>query len=79
MEEFIGLCPKVVVFRHGTIFDILKMKKVKADTLLEGMFESQTAGIGSTSINKSSSLSPQKKQIETNTSIKKPVNIDKKL
>ncbi len=53
LEEFIGLCPKVVVFRHGTIFDIFENEKVNADTLLEGMF-GQTAGIGSTNISKSS-------------------------
>ena len=47
LEEFIGLCPKVIVFRHGTIFDIFENEKVNADTLLEGMF-GQTAGIGTT-------------------------------
>ena len=49
LEEFIGLCPKVVVFRHGSVFDIFENEKVNADTLLQGMF-GQTQGIGSTSI-----------------------------
>ena len=49
LEEFIGLCPKVLVFRNGTVFDIFENDKVNADTLLEGMF-GQTAGIGETSI-----------------------------
>ena len=53
LEEFIDLCPKVLVFRHGTIFDIFENEKVNANTLLEGMF-GQTAGVGSTSISKSS-------------------------
>jgi len=57
LEEFIGLCPKVMVFRNGTVFDIFENEKVNADTLLEGMF-GQTAGIGETTISsKSNSLS----------------------
>ena len=63
LEEFIGLCPKVIVFRHGTIFDIFENEKVNADTLLEGMF-GQTAGIGSTSISKSSSTNISEKTNE---------------
>ena len=60
LEEFIGLCPKVIVFRHGTIFDIFENEKVNADTLLGGMF-GQTAGIGSTSISSSSNTNiPEK-------------------
>ena len=49
LEEFIGLCPKVIVFRNGTVFDIFENEKINADTLLEGMF-GQTAGIGETKI-----------------------------
>ena len=64
LEEFIGLCPKVVVFRHGTIFDIFENEKVNADTLLEGMF-GQTAGIGSTSISSSSNTNISKKASES--------------
>ncbi len=59
LEEFIGLCPKVIVFRHGTIFDIFENEKVNADTLLEGMF-GQTAGIGTTTLSTTSnSLTPE--------------------
>tara|TARA_B100000579_G_C22174320_1_gene551148 strand:- start:91 stop:555 length:465 start_codon:yes stop_codon:yes gene_type:complete len=78
LEEFIGLCPKVIVFRHGTIFDIFENEKVNADTLLEGMF-GQTAGIGSTSISKSSSTNTSKNTNEINAYTKNPVNIDKKI
>jgi len=53
LEEFIGLCPKVIVFRNGTVFDIFENEKVNADTLLEGMF-GQTAGIGETTISSKS-------------------------
>ena len=53
LEEFIGLCPKVMVFRNGTVFDIFENEKVNADTLLEGMF-GQTAGIGETTISSKS-------------------------
>ena len=56
LEEFIGLCPKVIVFRNGTIFDIFEGDKINADTLLEGMF-GQTAGIGQTTISNKSKLS----------------------
>ena len=55
LEEFIGLCPKVLVFRNGTVFDIFENDRINADTLLEGMF-GQTTGISETSI--SSNLNP---------------------
>jgi len=69
LEEFIGLCPKVIVFRHGTIFDIFENEKVNADTLLEGMF-GQTAGIGSTSISRPSNTNISEKATDNNTYIK---------
>ena len=56
LEEFIGLCPKVIVFRNGTIFDIFENDKINADTLLEGMF-GQTAGVGETTLSGKSNLS----------------------
>ena len=55
LEEFIGLCPKVIVFRNGTIFDIFEDDRINADTLLEGMF-GQTAGVGETTISNKSNL-----------------------
>ncbi len=55
LEEFIGLCPKVMVFRNGTIFDIFENEKINADTLLEGMF-GQTAGISETFLSSKSDL-----------------------
>ena len=80
LEEFIDLCPKVLVFRHGTIFDIFENDKVNANTLLEGMF-GQTAGIGSTSISKSNSTNIPEKSSNDNyvknlhTPIKKIVKV----
>ena len=56
LEEFIGLCPKVIVFRNGTIFDIFENDRINADTLLEGMF-GQTAGVGETTVSNKSNLS----------------------
>jgi len=38
LEEFIGLCSKVLVFRHGSVFDIFEDEKVEPVGLLEGMF-----------------------------------------
>ena len=65
LEEFIGLCPKVMVFRNGTVFDIFENEKINADTLLEGMF-GQTAGISETFLSSKSDLKSntiQNKQI----------------
>ncbi len=78
LEEFIGLCPKVIVFRHGTIFDIFENEKVNADTLLEGMF-GQTAGIGSTSLSSSTSSIDSKIKPEKNIHQKNSTPIDKKI
>ena len=72
LEEFIGLCPKVVVFRHGSVFDIFENEKVNADTLLQGMF-GQTQGIGSTSMSKSNNISISEKLNDTNTNLR---NVD---
>jgi len=63
LEEFIGLCPKVMVFRNGTVFDIFENEKINADTLLEGMF-GQTAGISETLLpSKSNSTTTEKKSV----------------
>jgi len=78
LEEFIGLCPKVIVFRHGSVFDIFENEKVNADTLLQGMF-GQTQGIGSTSIGKSNNTSISEKLNDTNTNLRKVNSSDKKI
>ncbi len=62
LEEFIGLCPKVIVFRNGTVFDIFENEKINADTLLEGMF-GQTAGIGETKISSLKNTDVNNKQV----------------
>ena len=83
LEEFIGLCPKVIVFRNGTIFDIFENDRINADTLLEGMF-GQTAGVGETTISNKLNLpsSPIQNKSINNNEIKltkniKVVNFDK--
>ena len=78
LEEFIGLCPKVIVFRHGSIFDIFENEKVNADTLLEGMF-GQTQGIGSTSISKSNNMNVSKKTDDTDTYVRNLDTSNKKI
>jgi ABC-type multidrug transport system ATPase subunit len=78
LEEFIGLCPKVIVFRNGTIFDIFENEKVNANTLLEGMF-GQTAGIGSTSISKSSNTNNSGKANNTDTYVRNVDTSNKKI
>jgi len=72
LEEFIGLCSKVIVFRHGSIFDVFENEKVNANTLLEGMF-GQTAGIGSTSISKSNNTNNSGKANNTDANVR---NVD---
>ena len=78
LEEFIGLCPKVIVFRHGSVFDIFENEKVNADTLLQGMF-GQTQGIGSTSIGKSNNTSISEKLNDTSTNLRNIDASDKKI
>ena len=75
LEEFIGLCPKVLVFRNGTVFDIFENDKVNADTLLEGMF-GQTAGIGETSI---TSKSASSSNVNISKIVENKNNIEKKI
>ena len=45
LEEFIGLCGRVVVFRHGSIFDSFFEDEIDPDRILEAMF-GQTEGGG---------------------------------
>ncbi len=45
LEEFIGLCARVVVFRHGSIFDSFVGDEIDPDRILEAMF-GQTEGRG---------------------------------
>lgn len=45
LEEFIGLCSRVIVFRQGTIFDEFEGIEVDTHRILEAMF-GQTSGIG---------------------------------
>ena len=78
LEEFIGFCSKVLVFRHGEVFDIFENEKVNADTLLQGMF-GQTQGIGSTSISKSNNTSISEKVNDTNTNLRNVDASDKKI
>ncbi len=78
LEEFIGLCPKVIVFRHGSVFDIFENEKVNADTLLQGMF-GQTQGLGSTSVSKSNNTSISEKLNDTNTNLRNVDASDKKI
>ena len=75
LEEFIGLCPKVLVFRNGTVFDIFENDKVNADKLLEGMF-GQTAGIGETSI---TSKPASSSNINISKIVENKNNIEKKI
>jgi ribose transport system ATP-binding protein len=48
LEEFIGLCSRVLVFRNGSIFDEFTDDQVEPVGILEGMF-GQTRGAGTRS------------------------------
>jgi ABC-type multidrug transport system ATPase subunit len=79
LEEFIGLCSKVLVFRHGSVFDIFENEKVNADSLLKGMFGQTQGIIGSTSISKSNNTSISEKVNDTNTNLRNVDVSDKKI
>jgi len=65
LEEFIGLCSKVLVFRHGSVFDIFENEKVEPVGLLEGMF-GQSKGTGSTNIRKPGNINnPESNNVKT--------------
>ena len=38
LEEFIGLCHRVLVFRDGKIFETFEKENIEPNTILEGMF-----------------------------------------
>ena len=38
LEEFVGLCSRVLVFRHGGVFDSFDSKDIDPDRILEAMF-----------------------------------------
>ena len=38
LEEFIGLCHRVLVFRDGRIFETFEKEEIEANIILEGMF-----------------------------------------
>ena len=38
LEEFIGLCHRVVVFRNGSVFETFEKEDIEPNTILEGNF-----------------------------------------
>ena len=38
LEEFIGFCSRVIVFRNGSIFETFVDQQINADGILESMF-----------------------------------------
>lgn len=76
LEEFIGLCPKVLVFRNGSIFDIFENERINSDTLLRGMF-GQTQGVSSSSSNTANHIN-SKKKIDTKVNYNDNLNTQSK-
>ena len=58
LEEFIGLCHRVLVFRDGSIFETFEKEDIDPNIILEGMF-GHTKKISSPSRNISSTNSQQ--------------------
>ena len=53
LEEFIGLCHRVVVFRDGKIFETFEKENIEPNTILEGMFgHSKNSQINISSVTK---------------------------
>jgi hypothetical protein len=61
LEEFIGFCSRVLVFRNGSVFDEFVDDQVEPVGILEGMF-GQSRGLGkkSASTSASKARSPQR-------------------
>ena len=79
LEEFIGLCHRVLVFRDGSIFETFEKNDINPNTILEGMFghtKKNTNG-SSTSISNDTKVSksnnPQNNHIVQKVS--KPSNV----
>ncbi len=60
LEEFIGFCSRVLVFRNGSIFDEFVDDHVEPVGILEGMF-GQTRGLGTISAKTKSRMAPEPK------------------
>jgi ribose transport system ATP-binding protein len=57
LEEFIGLCHRVLVFRDGRIFETFEKEEIEANIILEGMFGHTKKSINNTSAVKENKIS----------------------
>ena len=69
LEEFIGLCHRVLVFRDGGIFETFEKEDINPNVILEGMF-GHRKNTNNTSSNSNSDTHINKKETSTHNLIK---------
>ena len=69
LEEFIGLCHRVLVFRDGGIFETFEKEDINPNVILEGMF-GHRKNTNNTSINSNSDTPTNEKETSTHNLIK---------
>ena len=69
LEEFIGLCHRVLVFRDGGIFETFEKEDINPNVILEGMF-GHRKNTNNTSVNSNSDTPANEKKTSTHNLIK---------
>lgn len=69
LEEFIGLCHRVLVFRDGGIFETFEKEDINPNVILEGMF-GHRKNTNNTSVNSNSDTPTNEKETSTHNLIK---------
>ena len=69
LEEFIGLCHRVLVFRDGGIFETFEKEDINPNVILEGMF-GHRKNTSNTSVNSNSDTPTNEKETSTHNLIK---------
>ena len=69
LEEFIGLCHRVLVFRDGGIFETFEKEDINPNVILEGMF-GHRKNTNNTSVNSNSDTHTNKNETSTHNLIK---------
>ena len=72
LEEFIGLCHRVVVFRNGSVFETFEKEDIEPNTILEGMFGHTKNSNQNTADNTGTIINKDNKNNETIQYIAKP-------
>ena len=73
LEEFIGLCHRVLVFRDGRIFETFEKEDIEANIILEGMFGHSKKTVGNNTISNPENNMSIKTDSSSNKVVKKIV------